>query len=130
MAGTPEQNLATMTPFAEILRDVVGAVPGALGAVFSDWDGEPVDQFALLEPLDIQLLGAHVGILLNDIRRAGESVGAGVADEIVIRAERAQLILRVVDAKYYVVLALARDAPTGPACRALAQAADRLRKEM
>jgi predicted regulator of Ras-like GTPase activity (Roadblock/LC7/MglB family) len=122
--------MSEMTPFAEILRDVVGAVPGALGAVFSDWDGEPVDQFALLEPLDIQLLGAHVGLVLNDIKRATEAVQAGAAGEIIIRAERAQLLLHVVDAKYYVVLALTRDAPTAWACRALASAADRLRREM
>ncbi len=118
------------TPFSEILREVVSAVPGALGAVFSDWDGEPVDQFALLEPLDIQLLGAHVGLVLNDIKRASDSLGVGVAGEIVIRAERAQLILHVVDAKYYVVLALARDVPTAWASRKLRGAVERLRAEM
>ena len=50
------------SPFGVILKEVVGQVPGSLGAVLVAGDGEPVDQFTLAEPIDVQIAGAQVRV--------------------------------------------------------------------
>ena len=52
---------AEVSAFGAILEEMVRRVPGAVGAVFADWEGEPVDQFAHIPPLDIQLVGRALG---------------------------------------------------------------------
>jgi predicted regulator of Ras-like GTPase activity (Roadblock/LC7/MglB family) len=71
-----------VSAFGDILRELVERVPGAVGAVFADWDGEPVDQFAHVPPLDIQLVGAHWGVVWSQAaqRLGRHGIGAIFAD--------------------------------------------------
>src|SRR5215472_6568427 len=100
---------------------MVERVPGAVGAVFTDWEGEPVDQFAHIPPLDIQLVGAQWGVVfLQASERLGRH-GLGRAEELLIEGERALVIVRSVTDKYFVVLATQREAHLGTALRELAR---------
>ncbi len=45
--------------FSAILERLVLGVPGLVGAVFADWDGEPVDQFSHAATDEIQIMGAQ-----------------------------------------------------------------------
>jgi predicted regulator of Ras-like GTPase activity (Roadblock/LC7/MglB family) len=119
-----------VSSFGEILQSMVERVPGAVGAVFTDWEGEPVDQFAHIPPLDIQLVGAHWGIVfLQASERLGKH-GLGRVEELLIEGERALVLVRSVTDRYFVVLATKREAHLGTAMRELGRVADRLRSEM
>ena len=117
-----------MSAFGEILEKMVRRVPGAVGAVFADWEGEPVDQFAHIPALDIQLVGAHWGVVWS---QASQRLGAlGAVEELLIEGDRAIVLVRAVTDHYFVVLATKRDAHLAIARRELERGADILRSEM
>ncbi len=119
-----------MSSFGEILQRMVERVPGAVGAVFTDWEGEPVDQFAHIPPLDIQLVGAHWGIVFLQASKRLGTHGLGAVEELLIDGERARVLVRRVSDGYFVVLATRHDAHLATALRELSRGADSLRGEM
>jgi predicted regulator of Ras-like GTPase activity (Roadblock/LC7/MglB family) len=119
-----------MSSFADILKNMVERVPGAVGAVFADWEGEPVDQFAHIPPLDIQLVGAHWGVVWNQATTRLGRHGLGAVEELLIEGERAIVLVRSVTDRYFVVLATRRDAHLATARRELLRGAEILRGEM
>ncbi|HEY7954749.1 MAG TPA: roadblock/LC7 domain-containing protein [Polyangia bacterium] len=119
-----------MSAFGDILREMVERVPGAVGAIFADWEGEAVDQFAHIPPLDIQLVGAHWGIVFNVAKRSLARVGAGAVEELWVEGERALVLVRRVTDRYYVVLATTPSAHLGTARRELERSAQTLLGEM
>jgi predicted regulator of Ras-like GTPase activity (Roadblock/LC7/MglB family) len=110
------------------LKSIVERVPGAIGAVFADWDGEPVDQFAHIPPIDIQIVGAHWGIVWHQATTRLACFGA--IEELLIEGERAIVLVRAVTAQYFVVLAIRRDAHLATARRELGRGAQTLLGEM
>jgi predicted regulator of Ras-like GTPase activity (Roadblock/LC7/MglB family) len=119
-----------MSAFAEILRAIVERVPGALGAIFADWEGEMVDQFAHIPPLDIQLVGAHWGVVLNQATRSSQTAGFGAVRELLIEGERGTVLVHSVTESYYVVLTAKSGVHLATARRELERGAETLRGEM
>lgn len=119
-----------MSAFGSILEEIVRRVPGAVGAVFADWEGEPVDQFAHVPPLDIQLVGAHWGVVWSQATRRLGQHNLGAVEELLIEGERAIVLVRLVTEGYFVVLATKRDAHLATARRELERGAGILRGEM
>ena len=117
-----------MSAFGQILQAMVERVPGAIGAVFADWEGEPVDQFAHIPPLDIQLVGAHWGVVWSQATQ--RLVALGAVEELLIEGDRAIVLVRLVAEGYFVVLATKRDAHLATARRELERGAGILRGEM
>jgi predicted regulator of Ras-like GTPase activity (Roadblock/LC7/MglB family) len=109
---------------------MVDRVPGAVGAVFADWEGESVDHFATIAPVDIQLVGAHFGVVLTQVNVQLASLGAGRVDEIWIEGERLTVFVRRVNERYYVVLQTRHDVHLANASRELELGARRLLGEM
>ncbi len=119
-----------MSAFGDILEAMVRRVPGAVGAVFADWEGEPVDQFAHIEPLEIQLVGAHWGVVWSQAAARLARHRLGAVEELLIEGERAIVLVRSVTDRYFVVLATRRDAHLATARRELERGAATLRSEM
>jgi predicted regulator of Ras-like GTPase activity (Roadblock/LC7/MglB family) len=119
-----------MSAFAEILKEMVDRVPGAVGAIFADWEGEAVDQFAHISKNDIQLVGAHWGVVLTQASRNLEAMGAGPVEEMVIEGERAMVLVRKVTDRYYVVLTAKATTHLATARRELERSAQTLLGEM
>ena len=119
-----------MSAFGDILRELVERVPGAVGAVFADWEGEPVDQFAHIPALDIQLVGAHWGVVWSQAAQRLGRHGIGAIEELLIEGDRATVLVRSVTDGYFVVLATRRDAHLGTARRELLRGAQTLLGEM
>src|SRR5262249_21263813 len=94
------------TAFSTILQRVVEKVPGAIGVIFADWDGEAVDSFAPGVKEDMLILAAHYGIILNQVQSALHLSHFGEAEEIIVQHRKIDLIVRAVDKHYYVVLAV------------------------
>lgn len=119
-----------ITPFTGILRRMVDKVPGAIGAIFADWDGEAVDSFAPGVKEDMLVLGAHYGIILNHVQSALHLFHFGEAEEIIVLHRKLDLIVRSVDKDYYVVLAVRAGSHLATALREAHAAASALRAEM
>jgi predicted regulator of Ras-like GTPase activity (Roadblock/LC7/MglB family) len=120
-----------VTPFRGILQRAVERVPGAVGAIFADWDGEAVDSFGSRAREDMLLLAAHYGVILNHVQSVLHLTHFGEAEEIILHHQKLDLVVRAVAKDYYVVLAIdAADAHLATALREVGAAASALRKEM
>jgi predicted regulator of Ras-like GTPase activity (Roadblock/LC7/MglB family) len=119
-----------ITAFTGILRRAVEKVPGAIGAIFADWDGEAVDSFTPGGREEVHLLGAHYGVILNQVQSALHLTHFGEAEEIIVLHQKVDLVLRAVDQHYYFVLALRAGSHLATALRETLVAASALRAEM
>ena len=120
-----------MTPFTRILRHTVENVPGALGAIFADWEGEAIGSFApKIGHDELLIIGAHFGVILNHVQSALHLTHFGEADEIIFQHQKIDLIIRSIDRDYYVVLAIEAGAHLATALRETLAAAKALRAEM
>ncbi len=119
-----------MSSFATILKSLVDRVPGAIGAIFADWEGEAVDQFAHVPALEIQLAGAHWGIVRQLASQHLRAAGAGDVEEMWIDCEGGLVLLRRVTDRCYVVLTTRRGVHLGTARRELERGAMTLLGEM
>lgn len=119
-----------MTPFGPILQRAVERVPGAVGAIFADWEGEAVDCFAPRYKDDLPLLAAHYGVILNHIQSALHLSHFGEAEELILQHGKLDLIVRAVDRHYFVVLAATSGSHLATALREVAQMASALRAEI
>jgi predicted regulator of Ras-like GTPase activity (Roadblock/LC7/MglB family) len=125
-AATPVGN-----SFAEILQRLVERVPGATGAVFADWEGESVGEFALdLPQLEIQIMGAQWGVVWIDVQRAFRRAHLGAPEELIVDFDRGSLLVRQVTDQYYVVLAVNREGHLAKALAELDRGVAELRAEM
>ncbi len=118
-----------MSAFADILKQMVDRVPGALGAVFADWEGEAVDQFGHVPALDIKLAGAHWGVVLTLANERLRTM-CGEVKELWIEGESSLVLVRHVTDQYFVVLTARRGTHLATAVRELDRGARGLLGEM
>jgi len=117
--------------FADILQRMVERVPGATGAIFADWEGEPVGEFARdLPALEIQIFGAQWGVVWAELQRALERAHLSRARELIIDGDRGSVLVHQVTDEYYVVLAIGRGGHLAKALDELDRGARALRAEM
>jgi predicted regulator of Ras-like GTPase activity (Roadblock/LC7/MglB family) len=121
-----------VTPFRHILQRVVERVPGAMGAVFADWDGEAVDHFAHAHTAkdEMLILAAHYGVILNHVQSALHLYHFGEAEELIILHQNMDLVVRTVAKDYFMVLVVRTGAHLATALRETHAAASALRVEM
>ncbi len=102
-------------PFKIILTELVQKVPGALGAVLADWEGEAIDQVACIDDYELRVVGAHKGIILSNLREVVRRLEGDCLREIVITAEKNQTLVLPITEEYFLVLVLERRAILGRA---------------
>jgi predicted regulator of Ras-like GTPase activity (Roadblock/LC7/MglB family) len=117
------------TTFTSILQRVIDRVPGSVGAIFADVDGEAVDQVAT-DRREIQIIGAHYGIILNHVQSALHLFHYGSAEELIVHHGKMDLVIRAVGHGYYIVLAVEGSVHLAIALREIAACANALRAEM
>src|SRR5207248_11706791 len=78
-SGSHSRVSGGFSQFGRILRRVVESTPGLSGAVFTDWQGEPVDQYTRGPTIDIQIIGAQWGLVLTELKPALARMHAGEA---------------------------------------------------
>src|SRR5262249_27646849 len=111
------------TPFGRILRKVIESTPGLHGAVFTDSDGEPIDQYARGPAIEIQIAGAQWGLVLRELQVVFARMRAGALKSLYVECERAHMVVRAISSEYFVVLQASPDAHLGKAIAALERAA-------
>lgn len=116
--------------FAEILSELVGQIPGALGAVFLDWEGEAVDQFSHIPLFDILLAGAHWGIVLKHIEEVVVKHAWGTTELVVLNGAETDIIIKPITEGYTVVLAMKAGHQLARALSAVDKVTSEIRQEM
>ncbi len=101
-------------PFQSILKNLVESVPGAIGAILVDWEGEAVQEYSHGTPYDIRFIGAHNGVVLSRLRDSHRDNQGGAIEHVEISSEQQHLLTGVVDPDYSLVLQVKR--PAAMAC--------------
>lgn len=117
------------TAFSEILRRLVESTPGALGAALADEEGEAVDTHGTIDPFELKLAAAHMGIVLDRLAKVEPVSATGRLLEVRIVGERAQLFARPLGRGYQVTVVLEPVAPLPKLCSAFDQALAEIRVE-
>ena len=107
--------------FISILQEIVNGCGGGLGAALMGSDGIPIEEVAVSRapdgPLteDIAIAGVEFGRILEEIRKASDSLSGGAVHETVVLLSRFTLVFRPVDDDVFLVLVLAPDGNLGKA---------------
>ena len=117
-------------PFKELLAKLVEGVPGARGAIVADWEGEAVDHAGLMDDYELKVVGAHKGVILNNLREVVRRLDGGRLEELAIATERTQTLVLPLTEEYFLVLSLGREAALGRALFEARRCAARLRAEI
>jgi predicted regulator of Ras-like GTPase activity (Roadblock/LC7/MglB family) len=122
--------MTDLSEFGRILRKMVEQTPGVHGAVFTDWEGEPVDQYARGPVIEIQISGAQWGLVQKEVQEALGRLRAGNVRSIYVASERAQVFVRCITTEYFVMLQASPDAHLGKTIASLERACDELESNM
>ncbi len=116
--------------FGQILRDIVVTLPGALGAILIDWEGEAVDEFSCIGTAKLRLVGAHWGIAYCQASSLLANQGLGPPGELILGFKKQQIIIRPITKDYLVLIVLQQEANLGRARHRLKEAVARLQEQM
>lgn len=117
--------------FDSIFQQLLARVPGALGGMFLDWEGEAVSIVSHhFSRYDMQVIGAYEGIFLDKARRICSDLQLGAPQRFTITCEHSILLNWALKDGYYLVLVLAEGAPEGIAWHHLEATRDRLMEEL
>jgi predicted regulator of Ras-like GTPase activity (Roadblock/LC7/MglB family) len=120
--------------FRNILQDLVTSTPGAIGALFLDWEGETVELVGD-RPLDadehgLKIVGAYQGIFLTQLRDLCSRADAGRPHHFKIDFEATRVFSCDLKEGYYLVLVVDNTSHEAVAWRALDDCKARLMPEL
>jgi predicted regulator of Ras-like GTPase activity (Roadblock/LC7/MglB family) len=112
--------------FTSTLRTIVDECGGGIGAALMGSDGIPIEQVEARElpgssgdaaavGEEIAALGVEFGRILDEARKAADSLGGGPVEEACLRMARFWVLLRTLDAETFLVLVLAPEGNLGKA---------------
>ena len=118
-------------PFNRILADLVETVNGATGAILADWEGESVAHCYLHDDdYDLKILGAHKGIILNQMKEVHSLLGGGELREAVITTASQHVLIGAIGPDYVLVMTLERESLVGMALHRFRDCLDVLYREI
>lgn len=114
------------------MKELVESTPGATGAIFVDWEGEAVDQYAVNEEdlYHLKVIGAHKGVMLNLIHDAQKAAEYEAVRSVAVRMENYNVLMAPVKDGYFVAMTMTHDTVMGKARYCLAKTLEALKKEM
>jgi predicted regulator of Ras-like GTPase activity (Roadblock/LC7/MglB family) len=117
-------------PYKSILEQLVSRIPGAVGVIMVDWEGEAVQEFCHCDPYEIRFMAAHQAILLGRLRELqGGKAGDGI-EEFVMTTTAAHLIIGSINSGYSLMLKIGRDCPVRLALQHFRATVAEIRKEI
>lgn len=118
--------------FREILSDVVERTEGGLAALVMGMDGIAIESYVreTAGPIEVENVGMEFSVVLKDIRKAAELVDAGATREVTIQGEKMTTVIRLINADYFVALAMRPDGNYGKARYLLRTGASKLASEL
>lgn len=116
--------------FQGILEELRGAV-GATGAVMVDSDGEVVASAPGPDGADMELVGAHLALIMGRIKEAGSMIGGGGdVESVVISTGSSRLVISALKEDYSLVVLLPMRVSSGKALFECGRAVEVIEKEM
>jgi hypothetical protein len=119
-----------VTPFGDILRQAVAQTPGAVGSALAARDGELVDSWTTLDPIDWAVLTAHFGIVVNHMRCALHTFHFGDLELVYFSYHELDLAVQIVTRDYFAILASAPPMHLQATTRTLHDTVQNLHREM
>lgn len=116
-------------PFNAILQELAQK-SGATGAIMLDWEGEVVASYSASDSLQMDLIGAHHGIILDIIKDASTRSDAPEVRSVSISTGETRLAISSLKEGYYLVVALEKKRPVGRALFESKRAIKVIEKEM
>ncbi|HVO32049.1 MAG TPA: roadblock/LC7 domain-containing protein [bacterium] len=117
--------------FRDILKTSVDAVDGGLASVVMGFDGISVEEYVKNgSAVDVQTLGVEYSSALTEVRRTADALKSGTVQEVSVVTEGAVVLLRPVNAEYFVALVIAADGNFGKGRYILRRAAQAIALEM
>jgi predicted regulator of Ras-like GTPase activity (Roadblock/LC7/MglB family) len=120
--------------FQESLQRIVDSVEGGLAGILMGFDGIAVDSYIRPprsgDPLDINTVGMEFSFILGQVRKAAEALEIGQVQEMLIRAERLSVLIRVLNKEYFLALALTEAGNFGKGRYLLRAVAPKLQAEL
>lgn len=107
--------------FASILQEIVDQCGGGVAAALMGADGISIEQVeasgedrgSLGDEVDV--LGVEFGRILDEMRKASDSVSGGALEEVSVRLSNFWVLMRVVDEETYLVLVIGPNGNAGKA---------------
>jgi predicted regulator of Ras-like GTPase activity (Roadblock/LC7/MglB family) len=90
--------------FSEVLKETVSRVDGAVSAMIIGIDGMTVEQYTKKKIVSLEDLSAESSQMMKDIAAASENLGLGEAKEFSIISDLCGIIMRKINAEYYLAL--------------------------
>jgi len=116
--------------FQKILRDLVNSTPGAIGALFLDWDGETVEMLGArpfdADDHDLKIMGAYQGIFLTQLREICQRLEAGMPHRFKVEFAATKVLSCDLSEGYYLVLVIDATTNEGLAWQRLSWGRDQL----
>jgi predicted regulator of Ras-like GTPase activity (Roadblock/LC7/MglB family) len=103
--------------FKETLQKMIERTEGATGALIMGMDGIAVEKVLTPEAREANLdvAAAEFTSLLRSAQRAGGDIGLGQVTEMMLGFDDTNILLRLFNRDYFVVLAIAKDGNLGRA---------------
>lgn len=115
--------------FTRLIRAFMEEDPRYLAGIFVDREGECVDYCARVDAYDAKVAGAHLQVVLAEIRPALRRLALGEPLAFVVFGSQRDLALRRVDSEYSVILLASAGSIDDDALAGLSELAHRLRVE-
>jgi predicted regulator of Ras-like GTPase activity (Roadblock/LC7/MglB family) len=115
--------------FSDVLRETVDRVDGAVSAMIIAADGIPVQEYVSEKLIDLTGLGAEASAMIRDINLASENLGLGEAREFSIISDMCGIIMRRINAEYYLALVIKPEGNYGKGRFVLKSAIPKLESE-
>ena len=120
--------------FQEILQELVMSTPGAIGALFLDWEGESVEMLGArpfdADDHDLKILGAYQGIFLTQLREICQRLDAGTPHRFKVEFASTKVLSCDLSEGYYLVLVVDATTNEGLAWQRLEWGRERLLEAM
>lgn len=113
-----------------LLKDLVGLVPLAIGAILVDWEGEAVMEHCHCDPYDIRFIAAHKGIILAHLKEMQSTAHIGDVEDVVVTSSKGHLFIGCIDQDYSLVMNIEHDSPVSVALYHFRRTIGLLRKEI
>ena len=118
-------------PFNYLLTNLLVDVPGAVGAIFLDDEGEAVDWVTHHDdPYDLKVEGAYHSIFKRQLDDFATLSNNGAVQSYMVQSARLVALTQTLPEGYYVVLVLDRSSPRAQAMYHLRKAASVIAREL
>lgn len=116
--------------FTQFLAELVENVPGAIGAIIQDVEGETVEAVGHLSDFDLMVHAAHWGLLWRDLQQAVNANKLQEIQQIWFQTTCQKVVITTLFDEYYLVFILSKETVIIEALRILDRQLYAIRQEM